>query len=201
MMTPEPVAPDLTAYLAADDVIDHEHPQIRELAARLRGESREATAEAAFEYVRDQVHHSADVQRWSAAYRASDVLAQGDAVCHGKAHLLAALLRAEGIPAGLCYQRLEVLHAMVAVHWQGPGPTGGSWVRLDARGNRPADDGRTAVDARFALVPGEERLAFPGDCYPEVYAAVPAQVKAGLAKKVAGEAGYGHLPTELSAAF
>jgi transglutaminase-like putative cysteine protease len=200
MMTPEPVEPGLAPYLAADDVIDDEHPQIRALAARLRGDSREATAEAAFEYVRDRIHHSSDVQRWSAAYRASDVLAEGDAICHGKAHLLAALLRAEGIPAGLCYQRLNVLHAMVAVHWAGPGPSGGNWVRLDARGNRPAAAGQDAVDARFALVPGEERLAFPGDCYPGVYAAVPAELQAGLATKPVGKAGYGHLPTELSAA-
>jgi transglutaminase-like putative cysteine protease len=55
--------------------------------------------------------------------------------------LLAALLRANGIPAGFCYQRLvrndrepfaTCLHGLNAV-W-----LDGSWHRLDPRGNKPS---------------------------------------------------------------
>jgi len=70
--------------------------------------------------------------------------------------LLAALLRANQIPAGLCYQRLSVndegepycLHGLNAVYLQEYG-----WYRVDARGNKEG------VDARFC--PPQEQLAFP----------------------------------------
>jgi transglutaminase-like putative cysteine protease len=69
--------------------------------------------------------------------------------------LLAALLRANGIPAGLCYQRLSVneagspycLHGLNAVWLPEIG-----WYRVDARGNR------AGIDAQFT--PPVERLAF-----------------------------------------
>ncbi|WP_354641749.1 transglutaminase family protein [Kitasatospora camelliae] len=184
---------DPAAYLAADAVIDHDHPAIRERAAGLRRDGVAETARAAFEFVRDEVAHSADIGRWSGAYRASEVLARGDAICHGKAHLLAALLRAQGIPAGLCYQKLEVLHGLVAVHWPGSG-----WVRLDPRGNIPG-----LVDSRFATDPAEERTAWPSDPekdeyhYPTVHPTVPPVLLAGLARTRPGAGGYDYLPAEL----
>ncbi|GAA4859827.1 transglutaminase family protein [Kitasatospora terrestris] len=188
-----PDTADLDAYLAADAVIDHRHPEIAALAARLRGADAEATARAAFAYVRDEIDHSADVDVWSAAYRASDVLARGNGICHAKSHLLAALLRANGIPAGLCYQKLEVLHGLNAVYW----PETGQWVRLDARGNRNGADGR------FATAPAEERTAWADDPargdhhYTTVYAAPPADLLAGLARAREGVAGFDYLPAEL----
>ncbi|MFB7666542.1 transglutaminase family protein [Kitasatospora sp. NPDC056138] len=188
-----PASADLADYLAADDVIDHRHPEIRVLADRLCGDSRQAGARAAFEYVRDEVAHSGDVGEWSAAYRASDVLASRNAICHGKAHLLTALLRAQGTAAGLCYQRLGVLHGLVAVHW----PATGGWVRLDPRGNKPG------ADARFAAEPGAERLAWVPDPaagefdYPTVYPSTPPVLRRALARARPGEQGFGHLPSEL----
>ncbi|MFJ6381206.1 transglutaminase family protein [Kitasatospora sp. NPDC092039] len=187
MLRPETA--DLAAYLGADEVIDHQHPELRRLAAEL------ATPEAAFHHVRDQVAHSADAGAYSGAFRASEVLAARNAICHGKSHLLAALLRAQGLPAGLCYQRLEdgeggfVLHALNAVHLDG------RWSRLDARGNREG------VDTRYDLE--RERLAWPvrpelGERdYPGVFAAPPAPLLRALARAVPGRSGYGHLPAEL----
>ncbi|MFE6055256.1 transglutaminase family protein [Kitasatospora sp. NPDC056446] len=184
-----PETDDLTAYLTADGVIDHRHPGLRRLAVEL------ATPRAAFHHVRDRVAHSADAGTYSGAFRASEVLAAGNAICHGKSHLLAALLRAQGLPAGLCYQRLEdgeggfVLHALNAVHLDG------RWARLDARGNREG------VDARYDL--DRERLAWPvrpelGERdYPGVFAAPPAALLTALARAVPGRAGYGYLPGEL----
>ncbi|MFD9905868.1 transglutaminase domain-containing protein [Streptomyces sp. NPDC059063] len=172
--------PDLSAYLAADEAIDHTHPLVRETAARLARDSADsyAYARAAFECVRDTVPHSADSGDMRVTWRASDVLEQGTGICHAKAHALAALLRAEDIPTALCYQRLRhddgsgfVLHGLVAVRFNG------SWHRQDARGNKPG------VDARFSL--DGERLAFPVDAaageidHPTLYAAPhPATLRA-----------------------
>ncbi|GHC51856.1 transglutaminase-like domain-containing protein [Streptomyces flavofungini] len=163
---------DLSAYLVADEAIDHTHPVVRDTAARLAKGATDSYvyARAAFEFVRDTVPHSADSGDPRVTWRASDVLEQGTGICHAKAHALAALLRAEGIPTALCYQRLLhddgsgfVLHGLVAVRFDG------SWHRQDPRGNKPG------VDARFSL--GSERLAFPVDGaagevdYPTLFAA------------------------------
>lgn len=98
----------------------------------------------------------------------------GQGLCYAKAHLLAALLRANGIAAGFCYQLLgfedehdshRVLHGLNAA-WISERQT---WRRLDARGNKPG------VDAQF-LPNGPEQLAFTvhpqcGEVdYPHIFA-------------------------------
>lgn len=88
---------------------------------------------------------------------ASDVLREGVGICWAKANLLAALLRANGIPAGFSYQRLTLgdtvdtgycIHALNTVYIQSLD----RWIRLDARGNKEG------VNAQFSL--DEEILAF-----------------------------------------
>ncbi|GGT24996.1 hypothetical protein GCM10010271_30570 [Streptomyces kurssanovii] len=75
--------------------------------------------------------HSHDTGDPRVTWRASDVLRQRTGICYAKAHGLAALLRAEDIPAALCYQRLEgVVHGLVAVRFHG------AWHRQDPRGGR-----------------------------------------------------------------
>ncbi|WP_328890498.1 transglutaminase family protein [Streptomyces sp. NBC_00316] len=166
--------PEISAYLAADPVIDHEHPLVRQTVARLRTETVDAYsyAVAAYEFVRDTVVHSVDSGDPRVTWRASDVLATRNGICHSKSHALAALLRAAGIPAALCYQGLDddtgapgVLHGLIAVRLPGRD----RWDRQDPRGNKPG------VDAQFSL--DEERLAWPigpesnGVDYPVLYAA------------------------------
>ncbi|KFG76883.1 transglutaminase-like domain-containing protein [Streptomyces mutabilis] len=157
--------PDLSAYLAVDEAIDHDHPRVREVAARLAREAEDSYAYArlAFEFVRDTIPHSQDSGDPRVTWRASDVLEQRTGICYAKAHALTALLRAEDIPTALCYQRFDVVHGLVAVRFDG------AWHRQDPRGNKPG------VDAQFSL--GRERLAFTpdreageADC-PELYAA------------------------------
>ncbi|GAA5700026.1 transglutaminase [Streptomyces avermitilis] len=156
--------PDLSAYLAAGEVIDHHHPRVRETAARLAEQAVDsyAYARSAYEFVRDAIPHSADSGDLRVTWRASDVLAEGTGICHAKAHALAALLRAEDIPTALCYQKLDLVHGLVAVRFDG------AWHRQDPRGNKPG------VDARFSL--DGERLAFTPDPesneldYPVLYA-------------------------------
>ncbi|MEU6668376.1 transglutaminase domain-containing protein [Streptomyces sp. NPDC046727] len=161
---------DLSAYLAADEVIDHHHPVVRETAARLAAEAADSYeyARAAYEFVRDTIPHSQDSGDLRVTWRASDVLALGTGICYAKAHALAALLRAEDIPAALCYQRLtddeggHAVHGLIAVRFHG------AWHRQDPRGNIPG------VDAQFSLE--GERLAWIPDPaaqeldYPVLYA-------------------------------
>ncbi|MEU9414698.1 transglutaminase family protein [Streptomyces sp. NPDC051000] len=167
--------PDLAAYLAADDAVDHGHPLVAETADALwtaTGGDPYAYAAVAYEFVRDTVTHSADAGDDRVTWRASDVLDARTGICHAKSHALTALLRARGIPAALCYQRLTeddgsqpLIHGLVALRL----PGSAHWARVDPRGNKPG------VDARFAL--DHEQLAFTvrpelGEVdYPELYAA------------------------------
>ena len=130
------------AYLAASEWIDHDHPTIAAKARELRGALADdlAVARACFLFVRDAILHSSDHRLNPVTCRASDVLEHGTGYCYAKSHLLAALLRANGIPAGLCYQRLSfddtgppfMLHGLNAVHLPGIG-----WHRIDPRGCKP----------------------------------------------------------------
>ena len=143
-------------YLRRTELIDWDHPAVARQATALAG-SGSATdiAKACFEWVRDEVQHSGDFQKNPVTWRASDVLLHRTGYCYAKSHLLAALLRANGIPAGFCYQRLSVndsgppysLHGFNAVYLQQFG-----WYRVDPRGNR------NGIDAQFT--PPVERLAF-----------------------------------------
>ncbi|MFI9151472.1 transglutaminase domain-containing protein [Streptomyces sp. NPDC053367] len=157
--------PDLSAYLAADEVIDHEHPLVRETAAHLAQNANDSYdyARAAFEFVRDTIPHSADTGDLRVTWRASDVLEQRTGICYAKAHALAALLRAEDIPTALCYQKFEAVHGLVAVRFDG------AWHRMDPRGGQPG------ARARFSLT--GQGLAFTPDTdageadHPVLYAA------------------------------
>ncbi|HXT93315.1 MAG TPA: transglutaminase family protein [Trebonia sp.] len=150
-------ADEPAAYLAADEVIQSDDPEIVRLAKELRVAAPDDVAftKAAYEWVRDQVTHSVDAQDPRVTVSATEVLAARTGLCYAKSHLLAALLRAEGIPTGLCYQRLadgtgsHVLHGLVAVYLDG------GWHRLDPRGNN------SNVDAQFTL--DGERVAYIAD--------------------------------------
>jgi transglutaminase-like putative cysteine protease len=147
----------LEAYLESTDVIDWKTPAVRDLAGILAPSSANAVdlAGTCFEWVRDRIGHSGDIGANVVTCSASDVLREGTGWCFAKSHLLAALLRANQIPAGLCYQRLRLddgtgftLHGLCAVHLPLLG-----WYRIDARGNKPG------LSARFT--PPVEQLAWP----------------------------------------
>lgn len=148
---------ELQAYLGASTWIDADEPDVAATARRLAAGARSEAdiVRACFEFVRDEIAHSADFRRNPVTCRASSVLRHGTGFCYAKSHLLAALLRANGIPAGLCYQRLATgdsaapycLHGLNAVWLADFG-----WYRLDPRGNKPG------IDARFD--PPRELLAF-----------------------------------------
>ncbi len=149
----------LEDYLLELDVVNYSDPIIQEKAEELfeRSQSEVEKAKIAFEFVRDEIAHSWDIQGSIVPSKASDVLTHKQGICYAKSNLLASLLRSQGIPTGFCYQRLMLfdtpekgysLHALNAVYFASVN----KWVRLDARGNKPG------VNAQFSL--DVEKLAF-----------------------------------------
>ncbi|HFC91198.1 MAG TPA: transglutaminase family protein [Leucothrix mucor] len=161
----------MNKYLQSTQLIDWKTPNINIKAQQLtKGlNSPLEIAKACFIYVRDEIKHSNDYQLNPITCKASDVLEYKTGYCYAKSHLLAALLRANNIPAGLCYQRLTVtdkppfcLHGLNAVYLEDFG-----WYRIDARGNK------AGISAQFT--PPQEQLAYPimtkGEAdLPEVWA-------------------------------
>ncbi|WEG14553.1 transglutaminase family protein [Pullulanibacillus sp. KACC 23026] len=165
---------NLEAYLADTAVVDRSNGKILETAAKL-GSSCKSEFEKVkntYEFVRDTISHSWDIKGTRVTCNASEVLEVKEGICYAKSHLLAALLRAQGIPTGFCYQRLMLfdtpdkgycIHALNAVYLKELK----KWIRLDARGNKKG------VDAQFSI--DEERLAFYPDVqlgehdYPTIY--------------------------------
>jgi len=164
-MKQEPTFPDKSAgierFLAASAIVDWKTGSVRLLARHLAvtGDL-VGTANRCFTWVRDQVRHSTDFNLAKVTCIASHVLEHRTGFCYAKSHLLAALLRANGIPAAFCYQRLAssgtrfCLHGLNAVYLEEFG-----WYRIDARGNTEA--------IQTAFSPPVERLAFKPSCLGE----------------------------------
>ena len=144
-------------FLQPTAVIDSEAPSVAALAAELAEDATDdaTVARRCFLWVRDNVRHSSDCEIPTVTCSASEVLAHRVGFCFAKSHLLVALLRARGIPAALCYQRLALaeqggefcLHGLVAVFLPRHG-----WYRIDPRGDKAG----VATD----FCPPTERLAF-----------------------------------------
>ena len=146
-------------YLELSEFVDWHHPDVLVSAAELADGAGDALeiARRSFEFVCDKTKHSGDFRLNPVTCAASQVLKHRTGYCYAKSHLLAALLCSNGIPAGLCYQRLAVesagppycLHGLNAAYFRAYG-----WYRFNARGNRPG-----VLLAEFS--PPIERLAFP----------------------------------------
>ncbi|PHR26897.1 MAG: Cro/Cl family transcriptional regulator [Desulfotalea sp.] len=146
----------MNKYLESAEVIDWNSPAVFKQAQVLaQGVStQDEITKNCFEFVRDEIKHSWDYQQNPVTCKASDVLKYRTGFCYAKSHLLAALLRANEIPAGLCYQRITItdsplfcLHGLNAVYLEQFG-----WYRIDARGNKQ--------DVKAEFCPPTERLAF-----------------------------------------
>lgn len=192
-----------TDYLQESEVVNYRHPLIQEAARRIAADitDEQAIVKAAFEYVRDHISHSWDIQNMQVTRIASEVLEYGHGICYAKSNLLAALLRSLNIPTGFCYQRLTIgdtpdtghcIHALNAVYMSSLD----RWIRLDARGNKQG------VQAEFSIT--EEKLAFPvrphfdERDYPVIFAQPNAKTMDALASNSDCLTMYlHHLPTEL----
>ena len=147
-------------YLKQDNVIDYDNKTITELADTLFKKTKNEFdfIKTAYEFVRDNISHSADINEDIITCTASEVLKAGHGICFAKSHLLAALLRCKSVPAGFCYQKLIlddetapvlIYHGLNGVYIRDYK----KWIRLDARGNK------TGVNAQFSIE--MEQLAFP----------------------------------------
>ncbi len=145
-------------YLKATPIVDYDHPAVAAEAKRLSEGLRDdvAIARRCFAFVRDEIRHSGDAKDNITTCKASEVLEHRTGWCYAKSHLLAALLRANGIPAGFAYQRLSCseykpdIYCLHGLNWVYLKEYG--WYRVDARGNNEG------VDAQFD--PPYEKLAF-----------------------------------------
>lgn len=146
-------------YLVSTKYVNYDDAEVKAMADKLMEKSANDVLliKNTYEFVRDEIKHSWDAQDSRVTVTASDVLREGVGICWAKANLLAALLRANGVPCGFSYQRLTLgdtpdtgycVHALNTVYV----PSYAKWIRLDARGNNEN------VHAEFSLE--EEKLAF-----------------------------------------
>lgn len=170
-------------FLHSTAIIDCDEPTLVAAAAEIAGDATddEEIARRCFLWVRDQVRHSMDARVATVTCTASEVLRHRVGFCYAKSHLLAALLRARGIPAALCYQRLAedeagttfFLHGLVAVYLKKHG-----WYRVDPRGDKPGVVSGFAPPREILpytpRVPGERDLP---ERYPDALACVVATLR------------------------
>ena len=126
-------------FLKASEYIDFTNQLIIDKCEEFKEEnqSKEEYAKLAFEFVRDEIKHSADKNIEKITIKASDVLEEQSGLCFAKTHLLAALLRINNIPCGVCYQRLVSsteegtfhLHGFNAIYLKKHG-----WFNVDPKG-------------------------------------------------------------------
>ncbi|WP_239616896.1 transglutaminase-like domain-containing protein [Cohnella mopanensis] len=160
-------SPHMQDYLNELEEVDFRNPNIQLKMHELLDKKPLSEMEyirKAYEFVRDEISHSWDILSTRVTRTASEALEHKEGICYAKSNLLAALLRANRIPTGFCYQRLTLgdtpdtgycIHALNAVYLSELN----RWVRLDARGNK------AGVHAEFST--DVEQLAFP---VREVYA-------------------------------
>jgi transglutaminase-like putative cysteine protease len=105
-----PETANLEEYLQSSEIIDWHTPEVASQAhALVAGLNSEIDkAKRLYQWVRDEIAHSVDAGHQIVTCSASEVLRHRTGLCLAKAHLLAAMLRSVGIPAGFCYQLFTV---------------------------------------------------------------------------------------------
>ena len=129
-------------HLIETPSIDYMNPIIQEKVQELRNQSSDDLdyIKQSYLFVKDEIPHSWDIGTNIVSKTASEVLINKTGICWTKSCLLAALLRANGIPSGIIYQLLtiaeddsegHIIHALNTVHVK----DSKKWIRIDARGN------------------------------------------------------------------
>ncbi|WP_424244101.1 transglutaminase-like putative cysteine protease [Elusimicrobium posterum] len=180
----EPLSSNIEDYLKSDEYVNFKKPCVFDKSNELLGalSSDSEKIKTAFEFVRDQIHHTADIKSKRVTKTAAEVLKYSEGICYAKSLLLAALLRAQNIPCGFCYQKLTLddtpdsgycIHALNAVYLKEKN----AWARIDSRGNT---NGKNAQF--YPKDPLKEQLAFTVRAeygekdLPGIYAEHPAAV-------------------------
>jgi transglutaminase-like putative cysteine protease len=140
-------------YLAQTKSIDYMDPHIQEKVQELKESSCDDLdyIKRSYIFVRDEIPHSWDIQTNIVSRTASETLINKTGICWMKSCLLAALLRANGIPSGISYQLLtiaeddgsrHIVHALNTVYIE----DSNKWIRLDARGNVGNEDDEFSLE-------------------------------------------------------
>ena len=138
-------------YLTETPSIDYRNSHIQDKVCELKNQSTDGAdyIKRCYFFVRDEIPHSWDIGANIVSRTASEVLVNKTGICWAKSCLLAALLRANGIPSGISYQLLtiaeddsqgHIVHALNTVF------NGDKWIRIDARGNTGNDDEEFSLD-------------------------------------------------------
>jgi transglutaminase-like putative cysteine protease len=165
---------NLEAFLSKNEYIDYSDQNIVKKSNELFTNKYSAydKARIAFEFVRDEISHSFDIQTAIITSKASSVLKYKTGICHAKSNLLAALLRLQGIPAGFCYQHITLadddskgycLHCFNAIR------INNHWIKVDARGNTKGKNTQFSIDK--PILAFENRLEYNEYFFNGVWAA------------------------------
>lgn len=193
---------DLNQYLAASEIIDYDNQTIQAVAKSLSKitNNKIDLAKNVYEYVRDNIPHSFDINSKVVTCEASNVLKHQEGICFAKAHLLAALLRCLNIPTGFCYQKLILndadrslmtLHGLNAIYLESLD----KWIRVDARGNKLGVQAEFDLEREFLAYP--IRAEYQEIDFPTVYSKPNKNVVAALRKSQTRDDLIGNLPDEL----
>ncbi|WP_417595069.1 transglutaminase-like domain-containing protein [Oceanospirillum sp.] len=130
----------MNPFLRSTQIVNWDHPEVLALASYLskQSEAPQVFIAKTFDWVCDHIEDTEVCQKAADILRASDVLVQKRGCCFAKSHLLAALLRANGISAGFAYQAVENergkpsyrLHGLNTVYLPRSG-----WCDLDTMGH------------------------------------------------------------------
>jgi len=147
----EEIIVDFSIFLAESQYVDFLLPIIQEKANELFGGINNdiKKAKIAYEYVRDRILHSFDINAKIITAKASDVLKHQTGICHAKANLLAALLRSQSIPVGFCFQHLTLADddsLGYCVHCYNAIFVDDHWIKVDARGNTNGKNAQFSLD-------------------------------------------------------
>ncbi len=195
----KPVSNNINEYLAVTPVINWNASIVTNKATELTADLQDDVTKAQhlFEWVRDNIPHSKDIDVDVVTCSASEVLEKGTGICFAKSHLLAAMLRAVGIPTGFCYQVCvaddsKILHGFNGIYLASLN----RWIRTDPRGNTGE------INAQFDLQ--QERLAFPPNStlgefvFEQIWSNPIPEVVEVLTKFKSRRQMWKHLPTSIS---
>jgi transglutaminase-like putative cysteine protease len=99
---------DLSLYLKATYYLDYDTPSVSKVSKEIVASHPHEKAKALFDFVRDRIPYTPYAPFYSPEhYPASRTLEKGEGFCVQKAVLLAALARANGIPARLIFADIK----------------------------------------------------------------------------------------------
>ncbi len=155
---------DISKYLLEKPYLNCMNPEIVKISDYFRKTyTNKELLEAVYNYVRDDIKHSIDINETSVTYIASDILKLKHGICYAKTHLLASIYRSLGIPCGFSYQKLIlddntnpelIIHSLNAIFLKDIN----KWIRLDARGSKPGVNAQFCIEKEIHALPTRAKM-------------------------------------------